>query len=67
LLGDNSPAVKSIGLGGTERWQVFPIILWMAFFGGYLLAAGHRMEPDRHGLDGSTGKQAEPRAMIPTP
>jgi hypothetical membrane protein len=48
-LGDNSFFVKSIGIGGTERWQVFPIILWLAFFGGYLLAPGHRMEPDRHG------------------
>jgi hypothetical protein len=47
-LGDNSFFVKSIGIGGTERWQVFPIILWLAFFGGYLLASGHRTEPDRH-------------------
>ena len=48
-LGKNSFFVKSIGIGGTERWQVFPIILWLAFFGGYLLAPGHRMEPDRRG------------------
>jgi hypothetical membrane protein len=48
-LGDNSLFVKSIGIGGTERWQVFPIILWLALFGGYLLASGHRMQPDRHG------------------
>jgi hypothetical membrane protein len=65
-LGDNSFFVKSIGIGGTERWQVFPIILWLAFFGGYLLASGHRM-PDRHGPDGTTGVRAEPRAMVPTP
>ncbi len=48
-LGDNSFFAKSIGLGGTERWQVFPIILWLALFGGYLLASGHRTQPDRHG------------------
>jgi hypothetical membrane protein len=48
-LGDNSLFVKSIGTGGTERWMVFPIILWLAFFGGYLLASGHRTQPDRHG------------------
>jgi hypothetical membrane protein len=68
-LGDNSLFVKSIGIGGTERWQVFPIILWLAFFGGYLLASGHRTHPDRHGpaaVDGSTGTQAEPRAMVPS-
>jgi hypothetical membrane protein len=48
-LGDNSFVVKSIGIGGTERWQVFPVILWLAFFGGYLLATGHRMQSDEYG------------------
>jgi hypothetical membrane protein len=48
-LGDNSFFAKSIGVGGTERWQVFPIILWLAFFGGHLLASGHRRQADRHG------------------
>jgi hypothetical membrane protein len=48
-LGDNSFFVKSIGIGGVERWVVFPIILWLAFFGGYHLAPGHRRQPDRHG------------------
>ena len=66
-LGRNNLFVKSIGTGGTERWQVFPIILWLAFFGGYLLAQGHRRQPDRHGPDQSTGARAEPRAMVPTP
>ena len=69
-LGDNSPFVKSIGIGGTERWQVFPIILWLAFFGGYLLASGHRTPPDRHrpaAVDRSTGVHAEPPAVVPTP
>lgn len=69
-LGDSSFFVNSIGIGGTERWQVFPIILWLAFFGGYLLAPGHRTRPDRHGpaaVDGSTDAQAEPHAMIPAP
>jgi hypothetical membrane protein len=66
-LGDNSPVVKSIGIGGTERWVVFPLILWLAFFGGYLLASGHRRQPDRHGPDGSAGARTEPRAAVPTP
>ena len=69
-LGDNSFFVKSIGIGGTERWQVFPIILWLAFFGGYLLASGHRLQPDRRGpaaVDGSTGARTHPRAAVPTP
>ena len=69
-LGDNSPIVKSIGIGGTERWQVFPMILWLAFFGGYLLASRHRTQPDRHGpaaTDGSTDAPVEPHAAVPTP
>jgi hypothetical protein len=70
LLGDNSPVVKSIGLGGVERWVVFPMILWLAFFGGHLLASRHRTQPDRHGpaaMDGSTGARTHPRAAVPTP
>jgi hypothetical membrane protein len=66
-LGKNSFFVKAIGTGGTERWQVFPIILWLTFFGGYLLAPRHRRQPDRHGPDQSTGARAEPPAMAPTP
>jgi hypothetical membrane protein len=66
-LGDDSFFVKSVGIGGTERWQVFPIILWLAFFGGYLLASGHRTQPGRHGPGGSAGARAEPRAVVPTP
>jgi hypothetical membrane protein len=69
-LGGNSPVVKSIGIGGTERWVVFPIILWLVLFGGYLLASGHRLQPGRQGpaaVDGSTGAQAEPRTAVPAP
>lgn len=47
-LGDNNPIVKSIGVGGTERWVVFPVILWLTFFGGYLLTPDHGLPPDRH-------------------
>jgi hypothetical membrane protein len=59
-LGDNSYFVQSIGTGGVERWVVFPIILWLAFFGGYLLASGHRRQPDEHGaaaVDGQGGRE----------
>jgi hypothetical membrane protein len=68
-LGDNSTFVKSIGIGGTERWQVFPIILWLAFFGGYLLASGHRTQPDGRGpaaADGSTDAPVDPHAIVPS-
>jgi hypothetical membrane protein len=67
-LGGNSPVVKSIGIGGTERWVVFPIILWLVSFGGYLLATGHRLHPDRHrsaAVDGTADTQTEPLAPMP--
>jgi hypothetical membrane protein len=68
-LGDNSTFVKSIGIGGTERWQVFPIILWLVFFGGYLLASGHRTQQDGSGpaaADGSTDAPVDPHAVVPS-
>jgi hypothetical membrane protein len=69
MLGDNSPIAKSIGIGGVERWVVFPMILWLAFFGGHLLTSRHRRQPDRHGpaaTDGSTDTPADPHTMIPS-
>jgi hypothetical membrane protein len=68
-LGDNSLFVKSIGIGGTERWQVFPIILWLAFFGGYLLASRQRTQPDGRGpaaADRSTDAPVDPHAVAPS-
>ena len=29
--------VPFIGLGGTERWIVYPVMLWLTGFGGYLM------------------------------
>ncbi len=26
-----------IGMGGTERWLVYPVVLWVAGLGGYLM------------------------------
>jgi hypothetical membrane protein len=30
--------VPFIGLGGTERWLVYPIVLWITGLGGYLMS-----------------------------
>jgi hypothetical membrane protein len=35
LLGESSPMV-AFGIGGIERWIVYPAILWVIAFGGYL-------------------------------
>ncbi len=29
--------VPFIGMGGTERWIVYPVVLWITGFGGYLM------------------------------
>jgi hypothetical membrane protein len=43
LLGDRSPMAE-FGIGGIERWIVYPVILWVIAFGGYLSG---RAEGDR--------------------
>jgi|AntRauTorckE6833_2_1112554.scaffolds.fasta_scaffold09822_3 hypothetical membrane protein len=32
--------IPSLGMGGTERWVVYPLLLWLIGFGGYLLGLG---------------------------
>ena len=32
-----TPAVAFLGVGGAERWAVYPIVLWLIGFGGYLM------------------------------
>lgn len=40
VIGDsgNAAAFGSIGHGGTERMIVYPVMLWLIAFGGYLMA-----------------------------
>ena len=35
LLGDASP-MADLGIGGIERWIVYPVVLWITAYGGYL-------------------------------
>ena len=48
-LGDagNAAAFGPIGHGGTERMIVYPVMLWLVAFGGYLLATGEGPESER--------------------
>jgi hypothetical membrane protein len=39
LLGEGSPMAR-FGIGGIERWIVYPVILWVIAFGGYLSGRG---------------------------
>ncbi len=48
LLGEGSP-MSAFGIGGIERWIVYPVILWVIAFGGYLSG---RADGDRTGATG---------------
>lgn len=37
VYGDANPIFGLIGLGGAERWIVYPAVLWLIGFGGYLM------------------------------
>lgn len=37
IVGGSSP-LEPLGPGGIERWVVYPLIIWLPAFGGYLLA-----------------------------
>lgn len=63
-MGDSSIFAKSIGVGGTERWQVYPIVLWLAVYGGYLLATRHSTQPDRHSPAASDDQEVRKLAHV---
>lgn len=42
LFGSDLPVWGELGDGGIERWVAYPVVLWFALFGGYLLAAAER-------------------------
>ncbi|MEF8883716.1 MAG: hypothetical protein V5A44_01140 [Haloarculaceae archaeon] len=44
ILGDggNVAAFGPIGHGGTERMIVYPVMVWLIAFGGYLLGTSDR-------------------------
>ncbi len=52
VLGDGVP-MAVMGIGGIERWIVYPVILWVVAFGGYLSGVA---EGDRE-----ASAQADPR------
>lgn len=43
VLGDQSPWA-GFGIGGLERWIVYPIVLWIIGFGGYLAGGAARAD-----------------------
>jgi hypothetical membrane protein len=55
VLGDGNP-LMSLGIGGLERWIVYPIVIWLIAFGGHLLGVA-----DTTAMAAGAGDQAEPR------
>jgi hypothetical membrane protein len=51
VVGDagNQAAFGPIGHGGTERMIVYPVMLWLTAFGGYLIAGGQTAEAHSDG------------------
>ena len=46
VVGDAGP-MASLGIGGVERWIVYPVVLWVVAFGGYLSGRGDVVAEDR--------------------
>jgi hypothetical protein len=38
LMGDAAP-LAALGIGGVERWIVYPVVLWLTAFGGFMAGA----------------------------
>lgn len=36
--------IPILGMGGTERWVVYPLVLWITGFGGYLMGAASNFQ-----------------------
>ncbi len=45
VLGEASP-MAVLGIGGVERWIVYPIVLWITAFGGYLSGRAEGVGPE---------------------
>lgn len=46
FLASHWQPVAALGEGGIERWNAYPIVLWLVAFGGYLMS-GHRADDIR--------------------
>jgi hypothetical membrane protein len=44
-LGAPTSVYEALGPGGSERWISYPTLLWLASFGGYLMASSQRVRP----------------------
>jgi hypothetical protein len=78
LLFSGPLAASDLGAGGVERWVVYPVVLWVVAFGGYLLGAGPAAQTRLAGRAGNesdatasarlmtTVKSAPPPAPPPT-
>jgi hypothetical membrane protein len=61
----NSTPVAALGIGGIERWVVYPVVLWMVAFGGYLTAS--RQARPRRRARTRGGRRSPASIVVPEP
>jgi hypothetical membrane protein len=59
-LGDASP-MAPLGIGGIERWIVYPVIAWIVAFGGYLLGRADAWTDDTDARSAADAPASTPR------
>lgn len=65
LLGDASP-MAGLGIGGVERWIVYPVVLWITAFGGYLSGRADS-SPSSPAVPGPAAERGQIRTSQPSP
>jgi hypothetical membrane protein len=58
VLAETDVLSVPLGIGGAERWIVYPTVLWLVVFGGYML--GHQADQESTGKRFAMGT-AEPK------
>ncbi|MGZ4912352.1 MAG: DUF998 domain-containing protein [Halobacteriota archaeon] len=49
IFGEADPVFAVIGPGGAERWVVYPSVLWLIGFGGYLMGQSAHEDAEESG------------------
>jgi hypothetical membrane protein len=51
LFGESTLIYDELGVGGVERWIIYPVVLWAVAFGAYLTAGQHDASSTRYPQD----------------
>ena len=67
VLAETHILTGPLGFGGAERWIVYPTVLWLVGFGGYLLGTASKVSEPPQGLATGTSITAEPVGPVEQP